>query len=132
MLFADATISIIDGKLLYKLSTMPVKTDPFLQKLAMKLPYWQPLARLLNFSEADIAEIEVNFPVQQREDESFPPVFKGEQAYQALLKWMQTEGYNATYGKLLVALYNALLGSDHVYDAWWYAYNELTHSDIVA
>ena len=58
----------------------------------------------------------------------YSPVFKGEQAYQALLKWMQTEGRNATYGELFVALYNALLGNDRVYDAWWYAYNELTHS----
>lgn len=106
---------------------MSVETNAFLQQLAMKLPFWQPLARLLGLSEVDVKEIEVNYPVGQREDGSFPPIFKGEQAYQALLKWMQTKGHNATYGELLVALYNATHSNDHITDAWWYAYQELTH-----
>ena len=107
---------------------MSVKTNVFLQKLACKLPFWQPLARLLGLSEIDVQEIEANYPIGQREDESFLPAFKGEQAYQALLKWMQTKGHDATYGELLVALYNALLSNDNVTGAWWYAYHELTHS----
>ena len=107
---------------------MSVETNPFLQQLACKLPLWQPLARLLGLSEVDVKEIEANYPIGQREDESFVPGFKGEQAYQALLKWMQIKGHGASYGELLVALYNALLSNENITDAWWYAYNELTHS----
>ena len=119
----DASISIIDDELLRKLYAVSVKTDAFLQQLAMKLPFWQPLARLFGLSEVDVKEIEANYPVGQREDGSFLPVFRGEQA---LLKWMQTKGSDATYGELLVALYNALLSNDNITDAWWYAYHELT------
>ena len=97
---------------------MSVKTNPFLQQLACKLPLWQPLGGLLGLSEVDVKEIEVNYPIN----------FKGEQAYQALLKWMQMNGRDATYGELLVALYNASLGNDNITDAWWYAYEKLTHS----
>ena len=126
--FTDATVSIIDDELLKKLYTVSVKSNAFLQNLAWKLPFWQPLARLLGLSDTDVQEIEANHPIGQREDNSFLPAFKGEQAYQALLKWMQTKGRDATYGELLVALYNALLGNDNVTDAWWYAYHKLTHS----
>ena len=120
---------MVDPELLHKLSASPVKSNnPFLQKLAMKLPCWQPLAKLLNLSDTDITEIEVDFCVGQREDGSFPPVFKGEQAYQALLKWMQTKGSDATYGELLIALYNAMLSNNNITDAWWYAHNELAYS----
>ena len=125
---ADAKVSIVDEELLHKLYTVSVKSDAFLQQLACKLPFWQPVARLLGFSEVEVKEIEADYPKGQREDGSFLPVYKGEQAYQALLKWMQTKGSDATYGELLVALYNALLSNDNITDAWWYAYNELTHS----
>ena len=108
---------------------MSVKSDAFLQQLACKLPFWQPVARLLGLSEMDVKELEKDYPKGQREDGSFLPVYKGEQAYQALLQWMQIKGRSdATYGELLVALYNALLSNDNITDAWWYAYNELTHS----
>ena len=107
---------------------MSVNPGPFLQTLACKLPFWQPLAGLLGLSEVDVQEIEANYPIGWRGDGSFVPPFKGEQAYQALLKWMQTKGSDATYGELLVALYNAFLSNDNVTDAWWYTYNELTHS----
>ena len=126
--FADATVSIVDEELLHKLYAMSVKPGVFLQQLACKLPFWQPVARLLGLSEVDVKEIEADYPKGQREDGSFLPVYKGEQPYQALLKWMQTKGSDATYGELLVALYNALLSNDNITDAWWYAYNELTHS----
>lgn len=109
---------------------MSVKANPFLQDLAMKLPVWQPLARLLGLGEVDIKEIEVNYRVGQREDGSFPPVFKAEQPYQALLKWMQAKGHDATYGELLVALYNATLSNDHINDAWHFAYHELTKTNF--
>ena len=128
LLFVDPKISIIDKELLRRLSSMSVETVPFLQQLAWKLPFWQPLARLLGLSEVDVNEIEANYPVGQREDGSFLSPIKGEQAYQALLKWMQTKGHDATYGELLVALYNATLSNDNITDAWWYAYDELTCS----
>ena len=76
----------------------------------------------------DVKEIEANYPIGQSEDESFLPGLKGEQAYQALLKWMQIKGHDATYGELLVALYSALLSNENITDAWSYAYKELTHS----
>jgi len=118
-IFTDTPASIVDDELLQKLYSLSVNPHPFLQMLAWKLPFWQPLARLLGLSEVDVQEIEANYPI---------PSPKGEQAYQALLKWMQTKGRDATYGKLLVALYNAFLSNDNVTDAWWYAYNKLTHS----
>ena len=114
---ADAKVSIVDEELLHKLYTVPVKSDAFLQQLACKLPFWQPVARLLGFSEVEVKEIEADYPKGQREDGSFLPVYKGEQAYQALLKWMQSKGSDATYGELLVALYNALLSNDNITDA---------------
>ena len=125
--FTDATVSIVDDELLHKLYAESVQPNAFLQQLACKLPFWQPVARLLGLSELDVKEIEADYPIGQREDGSFLPVFKGEQAYQALLKWMQTKGCDATYGELLVALHNALLSNDNITDAWWYAYNELTY-----
>ena len=128
---ADATVSIVDEELLHKLYTVPVESGVFLQQLACKLPFWQPVARLLGLSEVDMKEIEADYPKGQREDGSFLPVYKGEQAYQALLKWMQSKGSDATYGELLVALYNALLSNDNITDAWWYAYNELTGSEFI-
>ena len=128
---ADAKVSIVEEELLHKLYTVSVKSDAFLQQLACKLPFWQPVARLLGLSEVDMKEIEADYPKGQREDGSFLPVYKGEQAYQALLKWMQSKGSDATYGELLVALYNALLSNDNITDAWWYAYNELTGSQFI-
>ena len=130
MTFTDATVSIVDDELLHKLYAISIKPSAFMQQLACKLPFWQPVARLLGLNEVDITEIEADYPIGQREDGSFLPVFKGEQAYQALLKWMQTKGQDATYGELLVALYNALLSNDNITDAWWYAYNELTGSKL--
>ncbi|XP_065887373.1 uncharacterized protein [Dysidea avara] len=126
----DPTISVIHKEVLQKLSfiSVRIKHNTFLQQLAMKLPHWQSTAKLLGLSEVDIQEIEVDYPTGQRQDGSFPPIFRGEQAYQALRKWTESKGRRANYGDLLVALYNATLSNEHTTDAWWYAYQELTSS----
>jgi len=94
----------------------------------MKLPHWQSTAKLLGLKEVDVQEIEANYPTGQREDGSFPPIFRGEQAYQALRRWTESKGCSATYGDLLVALHDATLSNEHTTDAWCYAYKELTSS----
>ncbi|XP_065888721.1 uncharacterized protein [Dysidea avara] len=124
----DPTISVIHKEVLQKLSLIPVqiKHNTFIQQLAMKLPHWQSTAKLFGLSEVDIQEIEVDYCTGQRQDGSFPPIFRGEQAYQALRRWTESKGHYATYADLLVALYNATLSNEHTTDAWWYAYHELT------
>ena len=127
-ILTDPTISVIHKEVLQKLSLIPVqiKHNTFIQQLAMKLPHWQSTAKLLGLSEVDIQEIEVDYCTGQRQDGSFPPIFRGEQAYQALRRWTESKGHYATYADLLVALYNATLSNEHTTDAWWYAYHELT------
>ena len=126
----DPSIPGIDKKCLQKLSHIQVriKHNTFLQQLAMKLPHWQSTAKLLGLSEVDIQQIEHDYPTGQREDGSFPPIYRGEQAYQALRWWTESKGHYATYGDLLVALYNTTISNEHTTDAWWYAYQELTSS----
>ncbi|XP_065887502.1 uncharacterized protein [Dysidea avara] len=129
----DPSVSAIDKEVLQKLSLISVriKHNTFLQKLAMKLPHWQSTAKLLGLSEVDIQEIQVDYPTDQRQDGSFLPTFRGEQAYQALRRWTESKGHYATYADLLVALYNATLSNEHTTDAWWYAYQELTSSTFL-
>ena len=126
----DPSISVIDKEILQKLSLIQVriKNNTFIQKLATKLPHWQSTAALLGLREMDVQEIEADYPTGQREDGSFTPIFRGEQAYQALRKWTESKGHYATYSDLLMALYNATLSNKHTTDAWFYAYQELTSS----
>ena len=129
-LYVDPSISWIDKELLdiLSLTQVRIKHNTFLQQLAMKLPHWQSTAKLLGLSEVDIRQIEHDYPTGQREDGSFPPIYRGEQAYQALRWWTESKGHYATYGDLLVALHNTTISNELTTDAWWYAYQELTSS----
>jgi len=120
------TITAIDQEILQR--QVRVKHNTFIQKLAMMLPHWQSTAKLLGLKDFDVQEIEADYPTGQREDGSFALIFRGEQAYQALRRWIESKGRSATYGDLLVALHDVALSNEHTTDAWWYAYQEIKSS----
>ena len=53
----------------------------------------QQLLKLLVLSEVNTQQVEHDYPIDQREDGSFPSINRGEQAYQALRWLTESKGH---------------------------------------